>query len=202
MRRAPMANGSQIQRLLAGKNQLGRIEKEQVLDQVLAQASPRRTRLRWLALGVPALAAAVLAIWLVPRGQRHDEFSARGGSAHVASFAPSCAEPCTQGSRLLFDVNGTTGYRFVSTFAQAPSGAILWYTSGRALDPTNGDVEKGVLRDAVVVGGDHAPGRYRVFAVFSDRELSRDEIKQLFDEQGHARAAPGVEVVERELEIR
>jgi hypothetical protein len=84
-------------------------------------------------------------------------------------------------------------------FARSPAGTILWYTSGRDVER---DVEHGVLADAAVIGTDHPPGRYRVFAVFSDRELSRDAIKQLFDDQGRARAAPGVEVVEKELEIR
>jgi hypothetical protein len=198
-----MANGSQLSRLsrlLAGKNRLGRVEKEAVLEQVLAGVAPRRRTARWLALAVPALAAAVLVIWLVPRGgDRASEFSARGSATHVAAFEPTCSGACTSGGKLLFDVHGTTGYRYVAAFAQTPAGAIVWYTSGRDLAR---DVDKGVLVDAVVLGADHPPGRYRVFGVFSDRELSRDEIKQLFDDQGRARPTPGIEVVERELEIR
>src|SRR5512132_3894373 len=110
MRRAPMANRSQISRLLAGKNQLGRVEKEAVLEEVLAGVAPRKHARRWLAIAVPALAAAALLLWFVPRSQRHDdrrdEFSARGGGAHVAAFTPTCNGACTQGSRLLIDLNG------------------------------------------------------------------------------------------------
>jgi hypothetical protein len=198
MRRAPMANRSQLPRLLAGKNQLGRLEKEAVLEEVLGKVAPRKSARRWLALAVPVIAVAVLVIWLVPRNQPSD-FTARGAGAHVAAFQPTCNGECARDAKLLFDLQGTTGYRYFAAFAKTPSGGVIWYTSGRSLER---ELDHGVLVDAIVIGSDHEPGRYRVFGVFSDRELSRDEIKQLFDDEGRARAAPGIEVVERELVIR
>jgi hypothetical protein len=195
-----MANRSQLPRLLAGKNRLGRVEKEAVLEEVLAQVAPRHRARRWIALAVPALAVAVLVLWLVPRDREQpSEFSARGGSAQVAAFAPTCNPECTRDSKLLFDLQGTTGYRYFAAFAKTPAGRVIWYASGRDLAR---DLDRGVLVDAIVLGADHEPGRYRVFGVFSDRELSRDAIRELFDDAGRARAMPGVEVVERELVVR
>jgi hypothetical protein len=198
MRRPPMANRSQLPRLLAGRNRLGRDEKEAVLEEVLSAVAPRRRARRWFALAVPALALAALVLWLVPRSQPASEFTARGGDAHVATFAPKCNGECTQGSKLLFDLQGTTGYRYFAAFAKTPDGSVIWYASGRDLTR---ELEHGVLVDAIVLG-DHQPGRYRVFGVFSDRELSRDAIRELFDDQGRARLTAGVTVVEREVVIR
>ena len=197
MRRPAMANEHQIGRLLAGKNRLGRLEKEAVLDAVLAHGKPSHKR-RWLALAVPALAAAALVLWLVPRG-RDDGFSTRGGGGPIAAFAPTCSGACARGGKLLFDLHGTTGYRYFAAFAKAPDDSVIWYVDGKELAHA---LDRGVLGDAIELGADHPPGRYRVFGVFSDRALSRDAIRELFDDQGHARPMPGVNVVEKELVIQ
>ena len=199
MRRAAMANRSQLPRLLAGKNRLGRLEKEAVLDEVLAKVTPRRAARRWLMIAVPALAVAVLVLFVLPRDRKHDDFTARGGSSHIASFTPTCNGECTRDSKLLFDLQGTTGYRYFAAFAKTPAGDVIWYTSGRDLSR---ELDHGVLVDAIVLGADHVPGSYRVFGVLSDRNLSRDEIKQLFDDAGQPRLTPGVSVIEREVVIR
>ena len=197
MARPAMANEHQIGRLLAGKNRLGRLEKEAVLDAVL----PRRSshKLRWIAIAMPALAAAaLLLLWLVPR-KHEDAFSARGGGGSVAAFAPTCNGACTRGGKLLFDLHGTTGYRAFAAFAKAPDASVIWYVDGRELAHA---LDRGVLAEAIELGADLPAGCYRVFGVFSDRALSRDEIRALFDDEGRARAAPGVAVIDKELEIR
>ena len=77
-------------RLLAGRDRLGRIEKDAILANVLADVAPAPKRAWWW-FAVPAIAVAALVLLLViPRG-KDDEFTAKGNGEAVASFTPTCA---------------------------------------------------------------------------------------------------------------
>ena len=184
-------------RLLAGRDRLGRIEKDAIFEQVLAEVAPAPKRAWWW-FALPALAAAALVMLLVWPRAPQEEFTAKGGGEAAASFAPTCAR-CTRDGKLLFDLNGTTGYRYFSAFARGSDGNVIWYVTASDLAT---ELESGVLAQTVLLGDEHAPGTYRVFGVFSQTALDRDGVKALFDDAGRVRATPGVEVIEKELVIR
>jgi len=185
-----------IPRLLAGRDRLSRLEKEEILDNVLRASAPRRSRWWLAALPAFALAALVLVLALPRSGGRGSEFTARGGGKPVATFAATC-NPCTPGGTLLFDTHGTTGFRYFAAFAKRADGTVLWYfpaESGASVDlvsqPTHGVLDRGI-----VIGPEHAPGTYRVYAVFSNEPLTRQQIRERF-ESGTLR------IVEQELIVK
>ena len=184
-----------IPRLLAGRDRLSRLEKEEILDNVLRNATPRRSRWWFAALPAVALAAVVLVVAL-PRSREQSEFTARGSGKPVATFAASCS-PCTPGGTLVFDVHGTTGYRYFAAFAKRGDGTVLWYfpaESGASVDLVNQPTH-GVLDRGIVIGPEHTPGSYRVYAVFSDQPLTRQQIRERFE-------SGGLQIVEQELVVK
>ena len=190
-------------RLLGGRDQLSRTEKDAILDGVLADAAPtRRARWGWLVLPALALAGFLLVPWRssVP----NTDFAARGGGQPAAVMQVSCASGCTQGAKLVFDVHGTVGFTYFAAFAKAGDGQALWYfptddtATGVALAsaPANG-----ILDRSVVLGPEHAAGTYRVYGVFSKAPLTRAEIRDAFDPT-KLTAGEGTKVVTTDLVVR
>ena len=166
-----------VSRLLAGRDALSRVEKDELLDRVIAPP-PRRTRWAWLAL--PALAAAAVAV-LVVRPSHESDFGARGGSGSFAALHVRCSPACTPGGRLVLDAHGTTGYRYVAAFAKRSDGTVLWYFPATD-DATSVEVPaSGVLDRSIVLGPEHVAGRYQIYGVFSNAPLARAEIRDAFD---------------------
>jgi len=189
-----------IPRLLAGRDRLSRPEKEQVLGEVLAEVAPARRR--WWLATVPALAAAAIAVLVIstrtPQGEltTRGELTARGSAGTFAAFEPRCAGACSRGDKVLFDLEGTTGYRYFAAFARRSDGTIVW------LIPASVEIAvhttKGVLDRAAVLD---APGSYAVYGVFSAEPLTQDEIRAELDEHALT-AGPGTRVVVQELAVR
>ncbi len=194
-----------LSRLLSGRNRLSRLEKEQILDSVLAETAPRR-RSRWWFAAVPAVAAAlVLVLVLVPSGRgAQGDFTARGAGHALGAFEPTCAGGCMTGSKMLFDVAGTEGYRYFAAFSQRADGTVLWYFPSSD-DATSIELAQqagiGVLDRGIVIGREHPAGTYRVFGVFSTEPLTRQQIRERFDDV-NVTAGPGTSVIERELVVR
>ena len=196
-----------ISRLLSGRNRLSRHEKEQILDHVLGEVAPAPRRARWWFAAMPAVAAAaiVLLVVLAPwRSRQADDFTARGAAHVLGAFKPTCAHGCGPGDKLLFDLDGTTGYRYFAAFGQRSDGTVLWYFPSSE-DATSLDLGRqlgsGVLDQGIVLGREHAAGTYRVFGVFSNEPLTRAQIRERFDDQALT-AGPGTSVIEQELVIR
>ena len=193
-----------LSRLLAGRNRLGRLEKEQILERVLAETRPRR-RSRWWFAAMPAIAAVVaIVLVLVPwRREGDDEFTARGAGSALGVFEPTCPRGCRPGEKILFDFSGTSGYRYFAAFSQRADGTVLWYfpssEGDRSIDLAQHAA--GVLEHGIVIGAEHAAGTYRVFGVFSHEPLSRAQIRERFDPAG-VTAGPGTSVIEQELVVR
>ena len=131
-----------------------------------------------------------------------DELAARGGGAPVAALKLHCAEACSTGAKLLFDLDGTTGYRYFAAFARRGDGVVLWYFPDTP-DGTSVELEaantRGVLDRSIVLGGEHAPGHYQVFGVFSQAPLTRAQLHAAFTGDS---AGPGTAVVAQELDVR
>jgi hypothetical protein len=194
-----------MSRLLSGRNRLSRLEKEQILDNVLGEVAPER-RTRWWFAAMPAVAAAVVLLFVFApwRPREQGEFTTRGAGHVLGAFKPTCARGCNPGDKLLFDLNGTAGYRYFAAFSQRSDGTVLWYfpssDSAVGLDLTQ-QLGSGVLDQGIVIGSEHPAGTYRVFGVFSNEPLSRRQIRERFDDH-HVTAGPGTSVVEQELVVR
>jgi hypothetical protein len=193
-----------VARLLAGDDRLSRVEKDAVLGVVLGAAP--RSRMRWPWLVLPAFAAAVALIVIAPWKARApgDDFTARGGSQPMAALHLTCAGGCTQGAKLLFDLHGTTSYRYFAAFAKRGGGPVLWYfpasDAATSLDLTTVPAS-GVLDRGIVLGAEHPAGTYKVYGVFSQVPLTRTALRDAFDATGLT-AGSGTAVVTADVEVR
>jgi hypothetical protein len=192
-----------ISRLLSGRDQLSRGEKDAILDNVLAEAAPtRRARWGWLVLPALALAGFLVVPWRssLPK----TDFTARGGSQPSAVMQVSCAGGCTDGAKLVFDVHGTTSYRYFAAFAKGDDGKALWYfptaDTATGLDLAS-QPATGILDRSVVLGPEHAAGTYHVYGVFSNVPLTRSAIRDAFDPT-NLTAGEGTKVVTTDVVVR
>lgn len=194
-----------LSRLLAGRNRLGRLEKEQILERVLAETAPRR-RSRWWFAALPAIAAVVALVLVVmpwQRGSERGELAARGAGTAFGAFKPACARGCAAGDKIVFDFHGTTGYRYFAAFSQRADGTVLWYfpSSDTEVSIDLAQQTGGVIQRGIVIGSEHSAGTYRVFGVFSNEPLSRAQIRERFD-RTRVTAGPGTTVIEQELVVQ
>ncbi|MEO6775038.1 MAG: hypothetical protein ABI467_18880 [Kofleriaceae bacterium] len=194
-----------LARLLAGRDRLSRSEKDALLDGTLAAVAPR-SRIRWPWLALPALAAAVALVMIAPWrvSAPSSDFTARGGAAPVAVLHVTCAAGCTHGDKLVFDLHGTSAYRYFAAFAKRGDGTVLWYFPA-ADDATSVDLTtlppSGVLDRGIVLGAEHPPGTYRIYGVFSHVPLARAAIRAAFDAT-RLTAGAGTQVVTTDVEVR
>ena len=192
-----------ISRLLAGRDQLSRVEKDAILDGALADTAPsRRARWGWLILPAIALGALLLLPWRsdVPNA----DFAPRGGSQPAVVLHVACAGGCAPGAKLLFDVHGTIGYRYFAAFAKRGDGVALWYfpTADNSIGIDLSTVPaSGVLDRGVVLGPEHPAGTYRIYGVFSKTALTRAAIREMFD-PARLSAGEGTAVVTADVEVR
>ena len=188
-----------IPRLLSGQDRLSRVEKDQIFDRAVGV---RSRRVRWWWLAAPALAAGLAVVVLAPWRAR-DEFTARGSSRPIAALRVACPSACTGGSKLLFDVKGTTAYRYFAAFAKRDDGTVLWYFPSEG-SATGVDLSQapasGVLDRGIVLGDEHPAGTYHVYGVFSNAPLTRAAIRDAFDAE-HLTAGEGTAVVAADLEV-
>ncbi|MDB4960524.1 MAG: hypothetical protein JWP01_523 [Myxococcales bacterium] len=195
-----------IPRLLAGRDRLSQVEKDDILASVLAGVSPPRSRVRWWMGFVPAVALTIAIVVLAPWRSTAptSELAARGGGQPFAVFQPSCAGGCERGHKILFDLHGTSGYRYFAAFSKRPDGTVLWYFPDQGQDASVDLVtqpQDGVLDRSIVLGADHPAGVYRVHGVFSREPLTREMIRAAFDETTLS-VGPGTQVVVHELVVR
>jgi hypothetical protein len=175
-------------RLLAGRRRLSRLEKEAVLERVLAQVAPRVRWRRRLAVGALAVAAATAgALVLVPRAPRED-LTARGGELPPGFEVTCVPAPCTAGSKLVFDVtsvgDSTGGIAYFAALGRRGD-TLIWYfpstANGHSLPVPHGG---GVLDTGFVLGPEHAPGTYAIEGVFSPVPLDRAAIRAILERGG------------------
>ncbi|CAN5167442.1 hypothetical protein BH11MYX1_BH11MYX1_35230 [soil metagenome] len=187
-------------RLLAGRDHLSRSEKDEILAG-LGQPGPR-PRHRWVWLALPALAAAVALVVIAPwHPSPGSELSARGGSRPVATLRVTCAGGCRHGAKLLFDLHGTTAYRYFAAFAKRGDGTVLWYFPATDDATSIERSSSGVLDRGIVLGAEHPVGTYRIYGVFSNAPLTRGEIRDAFDPT-KLDAGPGTAVVAADMEVQ
>jgi len=201
-----------IPRLLSGKNQISRPEKDEIFKNVLAQVSPSKRRI-WRLAPVLAL-STVAALLLVPMAMNSAEkaptraaFSARGSISASADFSMKCTNrygTCQPGDKLIFDLSASVGYQYFAAFAKRTDGVVMWYfpdsPGGESLDLQQ-RLRGGILDRGIILDDDYEPGRYQVWGIFSSTALTRSEIKERFT-AGATEIGPGTTVVKRELEVQ
>lgn len=194
-----------ISRLLSGRDQLTRLEEEQILAQVLEQSRSKgadRRRL-WGAFGALVAASAGIAglFWV---GPEPGEFVARGGGPH---FTVRCTPtlPCGPGGRLEWFVQAQPPLTHFAAFARRADGTILWYfpdrEDGTTLDlSVHAQAKGGALDVGIELGQEHAPGTYKVIGMFLGAPLDRGQVRAAYLDPGPS--GPQRVVVEAELELR
>jgi hypothetical protein len=183
-----------LDRLLGGRAHLSVTEREAMLEQVLQRAPGRRRRaltLGWVAAACATLAAVL--VWVGPL-RSDDELTARGGplqpSFSVTCVADGRATQCRAGARLAFEVS-PRGFAAFAAVAEAPDGTTVWLFPSHGATHSvelRGDGGTVTLPEAVELDG--PPGDYTIHALFSQRPLSRDELRTAFQH-----APPGDERV-------
>lgn len=172
---------------------MSRDEKREVFARVMRASRPNRQRRIAIAF---ALAGAAAAAVILPFALRRDDaFTARGSAGPVAAFEPRCRSgACAVGDALMFDLDGSSGYRYFAAFARTDDGTVIWYIPDSFdLDPVSHLAPRAVVLDRA--------GHVEIYGVFSDAPLTRDAIKARF-RPGATDVGPGTAVTTRELTVR
>jgi hypothetical protein len=135
----------------------------------------------WIVAGPLALAAG-LAILLRSQGDgRPEPYAAKGTSGSTLELACSGGElsSCPRGSKLMFRLQALPSSGFLHAYAEPLEGQErVWYYPTAANPPPY--IEPGLagqlMGQGIVIGQEHAPGRYRVHLVVASTPLSREEL--------------------------
>ena len=181
-----------IARLLAGRNRLSRLEKDDIFANVMDEIAPRKRLAGRLAPAL-ALASVVAVLLLYVRVNNHGEstdssFGSKGQSFASGAFSVVCKaeDGCQSGDKLVFDLSASAGYSHFAAFAKRADGVVIWYFPESENDESlalDGRLRDGVLDRGVVLGDDHQPGRYQVYGIFSTEPLTQAQIKEGFREE-------------------
>jgi hypothetical protein len=170
----------ELARLLSGRPGPSVLEKEAIRERMLAQHSLRRRALRWSWL-VP-LAASATAAFVMARVGDGDEFSSRGDRAEQPVLRVVCVDTgavgsCPAGGTLAFQGAGTA-YPYLAVFARRSDGLVIWYfPSATGPEDVAAPDPRAPLAHGIRLGDEQPPGRYEIVGVFSQRPLSRSEVK-------------------------
>ena len=108
---------------------------------------------------------------------------------------------CTHGAKLVFDLHGTTGYRYFAAFAKRSDGMVLWYFPTSDAESSVALPTSGILDQGIILGDDHPAGMYRVYGVFSRAPFTRAAIRDAFDPTGLT-AGPNTKIVVADVVVR
>ncbi len=194
---------NRLDRLLSGGQGPSVQEKESMLAEILRQAASKPEKSPWnLVSGkylVPAVALTIVflvaffpLLFLRKERRTYDEFTARGAGSSRALMQLACisgkekrpifgkSKSCHYGDTLLFRLYPSENARYFSAVALGADGLLVWYfpSDTKSSLPIIGE---GIAREGIVIGSEHAPEEYRVFGLFSDRPLSRVEVRSLVE---------------------
>jgi len=215
-------------RLLAGRPGLSVAEKERLFREIAnrSKAAPRRAwawRPLWLALSAATTVALLLTFYPLVLQRPESPHSvkaswqARGGAVRPqvvlhCGYAPPPADGaawdhqrvvCRRGGRLLFEVAPGAKHRFFSAVALGPDQQVVWYFPAKGADSVNLDeqLEDGVLKKVTVLGTEHKPGAYDIYAVLSEFPLSKEQVRSIIERRAAGEPVDAA-VVRKRLEVR
>lgn len=166
-----------------------------------------RRRATWGgAAGLASAIATVVVVLAVTSTRPTDDLTPRGTAGVPLTLRCGAdREPgdCRRGDRLVFDFGAREPHGFVALFARSPAGTVIWYlpaTEAASSVALSEHASAGVLDTAAVIDRSYEPGRYELFAVISERPLSRAEIRG-FARGDRLVAAAGVHIETRAFVI-
>ncbi len=191
-----------LDRLLSGGEGPSVQEREEIFDHVMRRVSPlshRGITPAWILRSAVILCSAaclmLIGLLIIPPPE-NSGFSPRGTALEAGQFQLQClsgaASPtarnadssmeCYFGDTLVFMIMPPPKARYFSAAALSAKGILIWYfpseNQGSLLLPPT--AEK-VAERGIVIGNEHAKGRYRVFGVFSQKPLSQKEVRQTIE---------------------
>ena len=132
-------------------------------------------------------AAATFAVFLVALlpDSEPDAFTARGTAA-LRDLEVGCngRATCGVGDVLVFRLVPARSDHFFAAFAKSPDGSVFWYFPGQSSSTSvaiENSTPEGIVRQGVSLGDEYVPGVYEIYGFFSERPLSRADIKQFVD---------------------
>jgi hypothetical protein len=168
---------------LLARGRLSAPRRERIFEEVDRQVrGGTRGRAKYLIVMGPLALAAALALVLRPHSDERGGYAAKGAGAANLDIGCSGGElsHCPRGSKLIFRFDPLPAAGFLHAFAEPlePGQERVWYypTAVNAPPRLEAALEGQVLDRAIVIGPEHAPGRYRVHIVFASTPLSRDEV--------------------------
>ncbi len=195
-------------RALGPPGRLSRFEKDALLSRIEASRGGWLSRHRaHLAAGcLASVALAVALVMIVPSRPAGNELTARGSAGFTLVIRCGDREPgeCAAGDRLAFDFGGAPPAGYGALFARSETGKVIWYLPADEATPSvdlTVHATRGMLDRVAVIDATYAPGTYEVFAVVSQRPLSRADIRGFA--QGEQLIAPaGVQIESRTFVVR
>jgi hypothetical protein len=195
-------------RLLAPAGRLSSLEKDAIFDGIAAGNRSWIAR-HWGALSAATVAVAAAAVLFVvwPSGtSAPSTLTARGSASLPLVLRCGAREPgtCLRGDRLTFDFGTSLPEGYVAVFARGESGTVFWYVPAEeetASVALTEHTSAGVLDTVAVIDDAYTPGRYDVFAIVSQRPLSRTEIRA-FAQGDRLVAPPDIHIESRSFVIR
>jgi hypothetical protein len=168
---------------LLARGRLSAPRRERIFEEVYRRVRGGvRARSKYLVVAAPLALAAGVAFLLRPASEKPSAYASKGLSQ--SNLALGCSEGelshCPRGSKLIFHFDPLSTAGFLHAFAEPlePGHERVWYyptatNPSPRVDPAAGGQ---TLDRAIVVGPEHAPGRYRVHVVLASTPLSRDEL--------------------------
>jgi anti-sigma-K factor RskA len=192
-----------LARALAPRGHLSRMEKEAIWRRIAVARQPRwRRPAVWLGCSVATAAVAVIALVVMRPAPRHAELTARGTAQATVTLRCSVnREPgdCRIGEHLRFEVGTLDPNAYIALFARSEAAGVIWYVpsdDATSSVPLAAHTTAGVLDTAAVLDASYGPGRYELFAIVSDRALSRADIRA-FAHGEQMIAPPGTTIIRR-----
>ena len=187
-------------RILGQKDgRLGIVEKETILENVLASSRAKRPGLM-LPLGFAGAVGTAMLVLVIAylNNKSPDDFGARGnnGSSIELSCNPRVPSPCKVGDRLYFRMLSLTQGTHLAAFAQTPDGDVVWFFPSADSEASRA-VSVGVVDEAKILP-DSLAGDVTVHVVLSETPLTRAQIRALYDRDA---ASHGAVRLERSLKV-
>jgi hypothetical protein len=173
----------EIDQLLA-RGRLSGPQRERIFDRLYESVRPAGmgVRSRLLFIATPLAVAAAIVLVLRSSSVTAPSFTAKGHRASrvevVCSGGPLSA--CPRGSHLFFRFDAGASPAFVQAYAEPinPNRERVWYfpTAATPAPRIESAADGGVLEKAIVLGPEHANGRYQVRIMLSATPMSREDV--------------------------
>jgi len=168
---------------LLARGRLGAPRRERIFQELYRQVRGRPfLRSKLVVLAGPLALAASLFLLLRPHGAAPGGYASKGTEGSQVEVSCSAGElsHCPRGSKLMFHLDGLPASGFFHAFAepQEKGAERVWYFPTNVSPPPRVDpLGEGQTMDrGILVGTEHAQGRYRVHVVIASRPLSREEL--------------------------